>query len=61
MAKRDEAFAHYAPRPEEASLLDELATAYARHLVEVTQLIHSTTEHKAKRFADAFVLRKEPR
>lgn len=61
MAQCDDACARYDPRPGEAPLLDELATAYARSLVEVTQLIHSTTEHKAKRFADAFVLRKEPR
>lgn len=61
IAECDETFARYAPRAEEAPLLDELASVYSRQLVEVTQLIHSTTEHKAKRFADAFVLRKEPR
>lgn len=49
----------YAPGPDEAPLIDELATVYARRLVEVTHLVHSTTDHRAQRFADAFVIRKE--
>jgi hypothetical protein len=51
----------YAPRNDElGSLLDRLATFYATHLIEVTQLIHSRTERAARQFADAFKLRKEP-
>jgi hypothetical protein len=39
--------------------IDELAEHYARHLVDVTNLIHSTLDRKAQQFADAFRLRKD--
>lgn len=42
-----------------AQMLDRLAQVYARHLVEVTTLIHSKTNKKAQVFADAFVWRKD--
>jgi hypothetical protein len=51
----------YAPRDSAlAAVVDELAGVYARHVVEVAELIHSSSDHKARRFADAFRLRKEP-
>lgn len=53
----------YCYAPSSASLrarIDELADLYARHLVDVTNLIHSTLDRKAHLFADAFRLRKEP-
>ena len=40
-------------------LIDRLAELYAKHLVEVTHLIHSTLDRKAQKFADAFRLRKD--
>jgi hypothetical protein len=40
--------------------VDGLADLYARHLVDVTHLIHSTLDRKAQLFADAFRLRKDP-
>ena len=40
--------------------IDVLADLYARHLVDITHLIHSTLDRKAQQFADAFRLRKEP-
>ena len=43
-----------------AETVDAVAAAYGRHVVAVTQLIHSTSDRKAQRFADAFRLRKEP-
>jgi hypothetical protein len=50
----------YAPSdPQLARRIDELADAYARHLVEVTVLIHSSIDRKAHRFADAFKWRKD--
>jgi hypothetical protein len=50
----------YHPHSEELrGLVDQLAEAYARHLVEVTHLIHSKTDRKAHQFADAFKLRKD--
>lgn len=39
--------------------IDTLAELYARHLVEITHLIHSGLERKAQQFADAFRLRKD--
>lgn len=39
--------------------IDELATFYSRHVVAVSDLIHSATDRKAHHFADAFRLRKE--
>jgi len=39
--------------------IDALADLYARHLVEVTMLIHSSLDRKAQQFADAFKLRKD--
>jgi Mn-dependent DtxR family transcriptional regulator len=50
----------YAPRDAElASMLERLENAYATHLVAVTSLIHDKTHRNARRFADAFKLRKE--
>lgn len=43
-----------------AQLVDELAVTYAKHLLEVTHLIHSKTDRKAQQFADAFKWRREP-
>ncbi len=39
--------------------VDALSGVYARNVVAVSQLIHSTTDRKAFHFADAFRLRKE--
>ena len=51
---------HYAPRsPELIEVIDEVARVYASHLIEVTNLIHSSSKRQAQRFADAFNLRKD--
>ena len=42
-----------------ATTVDALAALYARHMVVVAELIHSSSDRKAQRFADAFRLRKE--
>lgn len=42
-----------------AALVDELAGTYSRHVVAVTELIHSGLERKARSFADAFMLRRD--
>lgn len=39
--------------------IDRLADLYARQLVDVTHLIHSSLERQAQQFADAFRLRKD--
>ena len=50
----------FAPAQESMrALVDALAAAYARNVVAISQLIHSTTDRKAFQFADAFRLRKE--
>ena len=49
----------YAPG-DAASTVDAVAALYARHTVAIAELIHSTSDRKAQRFADAFRLRKEP-
>lgn len=43
-----------------AGVVAALDAIYARHVVEVAELIHSSSDRKAHRFADAFRLRKEP-
>lgn len=45
--------------PQLGQRIDALAELYARHLVEVTHLIHSSLDRKAQQFADAFRLRKD--
>jgi DNA-binding MarR family transcriptional regulator len=47
------------PGPEGAALVDQLARIYADELVEVTELIHTREERRARQFADAFRLRKK--
>lgn len=45
--------------PALGAIIDRLTEVYARHVVEVAELIHSTSDRKAQRFADAFHWRKE--
>ncbi|UGQ49095.1 hypothetical protein [Massilia endophytica] len=50
---------HYAPTsPGLDDLLGQLADAYSKSLVEITNLIHSRTSRKAQRLVDAFEWRK---
>lgn len=42
-----------------AHMLDRLAEIYAKHLVPVTNLIHSKPKPRIQQFADAFRLRKD--
>jgi hypothetical protein len=47
----------YCFEPESLELrntIDELADIYAKHLIEVTTLIHSKTDKQAQQFGDAF-------
>ena len=47
------------PAGDAAALVDRLAHIYAGELVEVTELIHTREERRARQFADAFRLRKK--
>jgi hypothetical protein len=59
-AEGDDGTFVYAPRSSDiGKVLDRLEEYYSRHLVEVTQLIHSTETKAAQDFADAFRVRKE--
>jgi hypothetical protein len=49
----------YAPRDQHlADAIERLSAAYASSMIEVTNLIHDPTGKGARRFADAFRLRK---
>jgi hypothetical protein len=51
----------YAPADADIAVtVDTLAAFYARQTVAIAELIHSSSDRKAQRFADAFRLRKEP-
>lgn len=45
--------------PEMALLVDRLAESYSKHLVPVTNLVHSKPITRVQEFADAFKLRKD--
>ena len=49
----------YAPVPELADMIEQLAHFYRTQLVDVTDLIHSKTGRMAQQFADAFKLRRD--
>jgi hypothetical protein len=49
----------YAPAPELADMIEQLAQFYRTQLVDVTDLIHSKTGRMAQQFADAFKLRRD--
>jgi DNA-binding IclR family transcriptional regulator len=49
----------YQPPPDMHELLDRLAAHYARDLLAVTDLIHSSLNRRANQFADAFRWRKD--
>lgn len=48
----------YEPDADLTAAIDELATAYSRHLVAVTELIHSKPSRGVRDFANAFRLRR---
>ena len=50
----------YQPKTAELrEMIDLLAVVYPKNLVDVTNLIHSKVNKKARLFADAFVLRRD--
>lgn len=50
----------YAPSGEDLRvMIDRLAQSYSRNLVDVTELVHSKINKRAKQFADAFIWRKD--
>ena len=60
LARLDGETVAYAPdTPAIAGLVDQLAATYSRHVVAVTEIIHSGLQRKARDFADAFVIRRD--
>jgi hypothetical protein len=56
----DEPQYRYAPTNEDMrELIDRLAQSYSKNLVDVTELVHSKINKRAKQFADAFIWRKD--
>ena len=49
----------YAPEEALREAIDKLALAYPEHLLGITKLIHSATQHAAHQFASAFKWTKE--
>jgi hypothetical protein len=50
----------YAPANEDMrAMIDRLAQSYSKNLVDVTELVHSKINKRAKQFADAFIWRKD--
>lgn len=50
----------YAPLSQDLrTMIDQLAQIYSKNLVDVTELVHSKINKRAKQFADAFIWRKD--
>ncbi|MFC5571175.1 hypothetical protein ACFPN1_14010 [Lysobacter yangpyeongensis] len=58
-AAADQDGIRYAPHPDLAEMVEQLAGLYSRHVVEVTKLIHASADRRAENFANAFVLRRD--
>lgn len=59
LSKTGERFRYAPPDDPLSRMLDRLEHAYATDLVGITNLIHDKTHRNARRFADAFKIRKE--
>jgi AraC-like DNA-binding protein len=55
---REEVYSYARHSPERQDMLDRLAAAYSRHLIQVTNLIHAKPR-RIREFADAFKFRKD--
>lgn len=55
----DDSYSYHPSSEEHHHMIGRLAKAYTENLIEVAQLIHSSTGKKARQFADAFKWRKD--
>lgn len=58
-AQDDDSYSYRPSSEEHHRMITRLAKAYAENLIEVAELIHSSTGKKARQFADAFKWRKD--
>ncbi len=59
VGKKPSLYQYYTSYDELKKLVDNLAITYSSSLIEVTNLIHSNMDHKAVKFANAFMWRKK--
>lgn len=59
-ASKTEQYCYQPVSGELRAMVDQLAKAYSKNLMDVTHLVHSKTSTRAQQFADAFKWRKEP-
>jgi biotin operon repressor len=59
LTSRDSGYLYECRVPEQEEMVSRLADLYARHLIPVTNLIHSKPR-RIREFAQAFRLRKDP-
>lgn len=62
LALVDSEHSHYRYQPNSTELADmvgQVADTYSKHIVDVTNLIHSNVSKQAQQFADAFKWRKD--
>ncbi|BDU16644.1 hypothetical protein [Lysobacter auxotrophicus] len=60
LASFDDGMVRYAPSSRDVDeMVSRIAAIYSRHVVAVTELIHSALERQAQDFADAFRLRRD--
>jgi len=57
LAEREARYRYEPVSPELADAVDQLAAAYARHLVAVTEIVHSKPSRDVRDFANAFRVR----
>jgi hypothetical protein len=59
LACSESGYSYWPETDELRKTVDDLADAYAKHLVEVTRMIHGKPSSSVRQFADAFVLGKD--
>ena len=57
--KEDPVYRYQPATPHMQQMVDSLAEFYGKHLVPITNLIHSKPKNRVREFADAFRLRKD--
>lgn len=59
LALEGDAYFYHSSSPDLARTVDRVAEFYAKHLIPITNLIHTKPASRIREFADAFKLRKD--